>query len=162
VNTKEVLLWGLAILLVVVGLVGTIAPALPGVLLIFGGMLLAAWIDDFARIGWPTLTLLGVLTVLTFVADIVSSLLGARRVGASRQALFGSVIGGIAGIPLGLAGLILGPFVGAIAGELLAQRGIRAAAQVGFGTWLGLLVGTLAKVALAVAMLGVFILGFFF
>ncbi len=161
-NTKEVLLWGLAILLVVVGLVGTIAPALPGVLLIFGGMLLAAWIDDFTRIGWPTLTLLGALTVLTFVADIVSSLLGARRVGASRQALYGSVIGGIVGIPLGLAGLVLGPFVGAIAGELLAQRGIRAAAQVGFGTWLGLLVGTLAKVALAVAMLGVFIVGFFF
>lgn len=159
-NTKDVLLWALAIMLVFLGLVGTIAPGLPGVLLIFGGMLLAAWIDDFARVGWPTLTLLGVLMVLTFAADIVSSLLGARRVGASREALYGSVIGGLLGIPLGLAGLIAGPFVGAVIGELLAQRGVRVAAQVGFGTWIGLLLGTLAKVALAVAMIGVFIAGF--
>jgi uncharacterized protein YqgC (DUF456 family) len=160
VNTKDVLLWVLAIVLVILGLVGTIAPCLPGVLLIFGGMLLAAWIDDFTRVGWPTLTLLGVLMVLTFAADILSSVLGARRVGASREALYGSVIGGLLGIPLGLPGLIAGPFVGAVIGELVAQRGVRVAARVGFGTWIGLLLGTLAKIALAVAMLGVFVAGF--
>ncbi len=158
---KNIALWLAAVALVVVGLIGTIAPGLPGVLLIFGGMLLAAWIDHFDKIGWPTLTLLGVLTLLTFVVDLLSSILGARRVGASRQALIGSVIGGFAGLPLGIPGLILGPFVGAFAGEYLSQRRLQQAARVGVGTWIGLVAGTLVKIALAVAMLGVFAAGYF-
>jgi len=100
--------------------------------------------------------LLGVLTALAFAAEIVGSLLGAKRVGASRQALVGAALGTLAGLPFGLPGLVLGPFVGAVAGELLAQRRLDAAARVGFGTWLGLAVGNLAKLAVVGAMLGVF------
>jgi hypothetical protein len=147
--------------LIALGLIGTVAPGLPGVLLIYGGMLLAAWIDDFTRVGWPTLTLLGALTLLTFITDVLSSLLGAKRVGASRQALIGSVLGGFAGIPFGIVGLLLGPFIGAVVGEFIARRSLDAAARVGVGTWLGLLVGTLAKIALAVAMIAVFLAGYF-
>jgi hypothetical protein len=157
---KNIALWMAAVALIVLGLVGTIAPGLPGVLLIYGGMLLGAWIDDFTRVGWPTLTLLGALTLLTFITDLLASLLGAKRVGASRQALYGSVIGGFAGIPFGIAGLILGPFIGAVVGEYLARRQLGAAARVGIGTWLGLAIGTLAKIALAVAMVGVFVAGY--
>lgn len=157
---KNIALWCAAVLLIAAGLVGTVAPALPGVLLIYGGMLLAAWIDDFSRIGWQTLTLLGLLTLLTFAADLLASVLGAKRVGASRLALAGSVIGGLVGMLFALPGLIFGPFVGAVAGELLARQRLQQAARVGLGTWLGLLFGTLAKVALAVAMLGVFIAGY--
>jgi uncharacterized protein len=85
---------------------------------------------------------------------------GAKRVGASRQALTGSLLGGIAGIPFGVPGLIIGPFLGAVAGELIARRQLLAAARVGLGTWIGLAFGTLIKLVLAVAMLGVFAVGY--
>jgi uncharacterized protein YqgC (DUF456 family) len=152
-------LWLGAGLLIVAGFIGTILPGLPGVLLIYAGMLLGAWIDHFARIGWPTLLVLGVLTAMALVADLVASVMGARHVGASRQALIGSVLGGLLGplLGLGLLGLLFGPFIGAVVGELLARRPIGAATRVGFGTWLGLLAGTLVKLALAVSMLGIFL-----
>lgn len=152
-------LWMAAGALMVLGLVGTILPGLPGVLLLYAGMLLGAWIDGFHRVGWPTLLVLGVLTVLTVVADLVASALGARRFGASRQAIIGSIIGGLIGplVGFGLPGLLLGPFIGAVTGELLARRPMITAARVGFGTWLGLIVGTIAKLAIAVSMIGVFV-----
>jgi uncharacterized protein YqgC (DUF456 family) len=149
-----------AVALMAAGFVGTIVPGLPGALLIYGGMWLAAWIDGFSKIGWPTLALLGLLAALTLAADLVAGVLGAKRVGASRQALIGSVLGGIAGLAFGLLGLILGPFLGAVAGELMARRDLAGAARVGLGTWIGLLLGTLAKIALAVTMLGVFVLSY--
>jgi uncharacterized protein YqgC (DUF456 family) len=152
----HIALWALAIALIAGGLVGTIVPALPGVLFMYAGMWLAAWIDAYARIGTPTLLILGLLTACTLLADLVASVLGAKRVGASRQAVIGSVVGGLVGIPFGLPGLCFGPFVGAVAGELWARRNVPQALHVGIGTWIGLLVGTLAKVALAVIMLAVF------
>jgi uncharacterized protein YqgC (DUF456 family) len=160
VSVTHVALWLGAIALIVGGFIATIVPGLPGVLLIYGGMWLAAWIDDFTRIGWPTLTILGAMTALALVADLIASAVGAKRVGASRLALAGSLIGGLAGIPFGLPGLIAGPFVGAVAGELIARRRLVAAARVGFGTWIGLAFGTLIKLALAVSMLSVFAIGY--
>jgi uncharacterized protein YqgC (DUF456 family) len=159
-NATHVALWIGTIALIALGFIGTIVPGLPGVLLIYGGMWLAAWIDNFARIGWPTLTILGALTALALLADLIAGVMGAKRVGASRLALIGSVIGGLAGIPFGLLGLLGGPFVGAVAGELLARRPFGAAARVGVGTWLGLVLGALIKIALAVSMLAVFVLGY--
>lgn len=153
--------WVLAIALIVIGVIGTFLPAIPGVAAVFGGMLLAAWIDDFQRIGWVTLTILGVLTALSFAADILAGLLGAQRVGASRLALIGSAIGAVVGLFFGLVGIIVGPFIGAVAGELMAQRKLGDAARVGIGTWIGLAVGALAKIALVFAMLAVFITAYF-
>ncbi|HEY6453304.1 MAG TPA: DUF456 domain-containing protein [Steroidobacteraceae bacterium] len=155
-NLAHVALWCGAFALIAAGLVLTIVPGMPGVLLIYGGMWLAAWIGHFARIGWPTLILLGVLTALALVIDLTASVLGAKRVGASRQALLGSFIGGFAGLAFGLPGLIAGPFAGAVIGELMARRTLVAATRVGLWTWIGLLAGTLAKLALAVTMLAVF------
>lgn len=157
---KAVALWALATALIILGFIGTVAPGLPGILLIYAGMLLAAWIEHFSRIGWPTLTVLGVLTLLSFVADVAAGVLGAKRVGASRLALIGSVVGGIAGLPFGLPGLVFGPFVGAVLGEYLTQRRLHVAARVGVGTFVGLMIGTLAKIALAVTMIGVFVIAY--
>lgn len=150
-------LFALAAVMMLVGLVGTILPALPGVPLIFAGMLLAAWADGFMHIGVWTLVLLGFLCVVAVAIDFIASLMGAKRVGASGWALFGAAVGTLAGFFLGIPGLILGPFVGALVGELVAGGTMRRAAEVGFGTWLGLLFGTLAKIALSFAMLGIFI-----
>lgn len=157
----SILLWIIAVVLVVVGFAGTILPLLPGIPLMLLGMLIAAWIDHFTRIGPWTLGVLAVLTLLSIVVDLLAALLGARRVGASRLAVLGAGIGTVAGIFLGLPGLLLGPFVGAVAGELLARRRLeqadaRAAVNVGIGAWLGFVLGSVAKLALACAMLGVF------
>lgn len=151
------LLWILAGVLMLVGLVGTLAPLLPGIPLMLAGMLLAAWAEDFQRIGWGTLIALAVLTALSFVIEAVAAALGANRVGASRAAVIGSALGAIFGFFLGLVGLIVGPFVGAVAGELLARGGPGRAMEVGVAAWLGFLLGTVAKVAIAFVMLGVFI-----
>ena len=149
-------LWVVAISLIMIGVAGTVLPGVPGVMAVFGGMLLAAWIDDFTRVGTLTLVVLGVLTALAFAADILGGLLGAKRVGASRLALAGAALGTIAALPFGVLGLVFGPFFGAVSGEFMSQQRLDAAARVGFGTWIGLAVGTLAKIALVFAMLGVF------
>jgi uncharacterized protein YqgC (DUF456 family) len=153
-------LWVVAISLIMIGVAGTVLPGVPGVMAVFGGMLLAAWIDDFTRVGTLTLVVLGVLTALAFAADILGGLLGAKRVGASRLALAGAALGTIAALPFGVLGLVFGPFFGAVAGEFMSQQRLDAAARVGFGTWIGLAVGTLAKIALVFAMLGVFTVSF--
>ena len=153
----NILLWLLAGGLVAAGVAGTLLPVLPGAPLVFGGLLLAAWIDGFQRVGVPTLVLLGILTIATFAVDIVAASLGAKRVGASRAALTGAALGTVLGLGLGIVGVLVGPFVGAVAGELYARRDVRQAGRVGVGTWLGLLFGTLLKLALVLAMLGVFV-----
>jgi len=148
----------LSAIVILAGIAGTIVPVLPGVPLVFAGMLLAAWADHFQHIGAFTLTVLGVLCVLALAIDFVAGLLGAKRVGASSRALWGAMLGTVAGLLFGLAGLLLGPFIGAVVGELSTGRELSHATRVGVGAWLGLLFGTLAKLALCFTMLGVFAL----
>jgi uncharacterized protein YqgC (DUF456 family) len=150
----------LAGILILVGLAGAVVPILPGVPLVFGGMLLAAWADHFQHIGAFTLSVLGVLATLALLVDFVAGVLGAKRVGASPRALWGASIGMLVGFLFGLPGVLLGPFVGAVAGELSSGRELNQATRAGIGTWIGLLFGTLAKLALCFTMLGVFALAF--
>jgi len=149
-------LYVLAGLLIATGLVGIIVPLLPGVMLMFAGMLLAAWVGGFAIIGPWTLGILAALTLVSVALDALSGVLGAQRVGASRQALLGAALGSLLGIGFGLPGLIIGPFAGAVLGELMHVRDLARAAHVGAATWLGLLLGAALKAALALVMLGVF------
>jgi uncharacterized protein YqgC (DUF456 family) len=137
------------------GLAGLVLPALPGAPLLFGGILLAAWIEDFEYIGTGTLIAIGVLAALTFVADFVAGAFGAKRYGASGRAVLGATIGAIVGIFFGLVGVLLGPFVGAVIGELSVRRDIEAASRAGVGATIGLAIGTAAKLALGFAMIGI-------
>ena len=159
---QQTLYFILAGALILIGLAGAVVPILPGVPLGFAGMLLAAWAAHFQHVGGWTLTLLGVLGVLALLIDFVAGLFGARRVGASTRALWGAGLGTLVGLFFGLPGLLLGPFAGAVAGELSVGSKVEKAAKVGSGTWLGLLFGTLAKLALCFTMLGVFALAFVF
>ena len=151
-------MWLLAVLLVMGGVAGSVLPALPGVPLVFAGLLVAAWADDFQRVSWITLTLLGVLTVLSFAIDLAATALGAKRVGATRLAVVGAALGTLGGLFFGLPGLLVGPFAGAVAGELLSHGQFQQAAKAGMATWLGLLFGTLVKLALVFTMIGIFAL----
>lgn len=146
----------LAALLIVVGIVGSVLPVLPGVPIVFAGMLLAAWADNFAHVGTITLIILGALTVIALIIDFVAGVMGAKHVGASRAAVIGAALGTLLGIFLGIPGLLLGPFVGALLGELVAGGTLRKATGVGVGAWIGFLVGTVVKLGICFAMLGLF------
>jgi uncharacterized protein len=152
-----ILLWALVVALIVVGIAGTVLPALPGAILVFGGIALAAWIDDFTRIPVWLLAVLAVLTAAAWAVDYFAAMAGAKRAGASRLALLGALLGTVAGIVTGIWGLLFMPLVGAAIGEYAAQRDLRRAGKVGLATWLGLLLGTAAKVAIVFAMVGVFV-----
>jgi uncharacterized protein len=153
----DVLWWILSVALIVAGVAGTVLPALPGTALVLSGIVLAAWIDDFTRVGGWALGAVAAMAVLAWVLDYVAALLGARRAGASRQALVGAAVGTVVGLFLGLVGVLFMPLVGAAVGEYLARRDEQRAVKVGLATWLGLLAGLLAKVVLAFMMIGVFI-----
>ncbi|NJD32115.1 MAG: DUF456 family protein [Gammaproteobacteria bacterium] len=155
-------LWFLAAVLVLGGVAGSVLPALPGVPLVFAGLVVGAWADDFQRVSWITLTLLGLLMLASFAIDFVATALGAKRVGATRLAVVGAMVGTLGGVFLGFPGLILGPFAGAVAGELISHGKMDQATRAGLATWMGLLFGTLAKLALVFTMLGVFALAYFF
>jgi hypothetical protein len=147
----------LAGVLVVTGMAGTVVPLLPGIPVVFAGLLLAAWAEGFSKVGtWP-MVVIGVLALLSLGIDLVATLLGAKRVGASPQALVGATLGGLIGLFLGLPGLLLGPFIGAVAGELLAQKKLGQAAKAGLGTWAGLLFGAIAKMVAGFLMIAVFL-----
>ena len=145
-----------AAILVVLGVLGTVLPVLPGSLLVFGGLFLAAWAQDFTRVGLWGLAIIGALMALSFAVDFIASVAGAKRVGASPKALIGAGIGGLIGVFFGLPGILLGPFIGAVLGELIARGGFAQAARVGVGTWLGLLFAAVAKLVIAFLMIGTF------
>jgi uncharacterized protein YqgC (DUF456 family) len=148
--------WGLSIGFIVVGLLGTVLPAIPGAMLVLAGIVIGAWIDGFTRVSGWTLAVIALLAVLSWVVDIVAALLGARRAGASPLALAGAAVGIVAGIFTGFVGLLVLPLAGAIAGEYWTRRDGLRATEVGFATWLGLLIGTVVKLVLVLAMVGIF------
>lgn len=152
----DTLLWIVAVVLIVAGIAGTVLPALPGAALAFAGILLGAWIDDFARVSIATVLVCGLLMLLAWGADYASAMLGARKAGASRLAVVGAALGTVAGVFTGFVGLLFLPLVGAAIGEYVADRNAARAAHVGIATWIGLLVGTVAKVAITFVMVGLF------
>jgi uncharacterized protein len=152
-----VVLWILAIALIVIGVIGTVLPILPGTILIFAGILLAGWADDFTRVSPWLVGVTAVLTVVSIVADYLAAMLGARRLGASREAILGAAVGTILGVLTGFWGLVFMPLLGAAVGELIALSGLRRAGQVALGTWIGLMIGMAVKIAIAFAMIGLFV-----
>ncbi|MCU0590721.1 MAG: DUF456 domain-containing protein [Desulfobacterales bacterium] len=149
-------------MLVGVGIAGTLLPGLPGTPLVFGGLLLAAWVDGFQNVSVVTVIVLAVLTVLAFCVDFISSSLGARGVGASRGAVVGAALGTLVGIFFGFAGIILGPFIGAVTGEFMARRNLGQAGRAGIATWIGFVLGIGVKLMLAFTMVGIFFLAYIF
>jgi uncharacterized protein YqgC (DUF456 family) len=150
-------LWLLGAVLVALGIAGMLLPALPGPPLLFAGFFLAAWAENFEYVGYGALTVLGVMSVLAYLVDFISGALGATHFGASSRAAIGAAIGAVVGIFFGLPGILLGPFAGAVLGELTAQDDLHAATRAGIGATVGLLLGTAAKMAIAFAMVGLFL-----
>lgn len=151
------LLWVLCVAMIGLGLLGTVLPVLPGTLLVWGGIVLGAWIDDFSRVGTTTVAVISVLAVLAWALDYVAGLMGAQKAGASKQALVGAALGTVVGLFMGLVGVLFMPLVGAALGEYLARQDEGRAVKVGLATWIGIMVGLIAKVVMAFVMVGVFV-----
>jgi uncharacterized protein YqgC (DUF456 family) len=152
----NILWYVVAGLVIAAGFVGSILPNLPGIPVMFGGMLLAAWLGHFEKTPVWVIVFLGVLAAFSIVFDFLAGTWGAKKYGASTTAVWGALIGTLAGLFFGIPGLLLGPFVGAVVGQLASGSRVDHAARVGVGTWIGLLIGTAIKLAVAFMMLGTF------
>jgi len=161
-SDQSLILWILAAILALTGLSGMLLPLLPGAPFLFLGLLFGAWAEDFRYVGLGTLLVLAVLAALTYLVEFVASILGAKVYGGSRRAMLGAAVGGVVGLFLGLPGILLGPFAGAVLGELSLQRSLNQAGRAGFGTVVGMAIGVAGKLAIGIAMLGLFLLVRFF
>jgi len=153
----HIILWLLAIILVVGGMAGLFFPVLPGAPLLYAGLFAAAWAEKFAYAGAKTLAVLGIMAAFMYVLDFLAGAFGAKHFGASRLAVIGATLGAIVGIFFGIPGILLGPFIGAVLGELFNRPNLRTAGMAGIGATAGLVLGIAAKLSLAFAMLGIFV-----
>lgn len=158
----SILLTLLGVAVVVVGVVSLVAPILPGVAFIYLGILIVAWADDFTRIGPLMLMALLGLMFIALVADNVAGLFGARKAGASAWGVFGAGVGALAGLFLGLPGVILGPAVGALAFEYMRNPDAKRAMRAGAGGLLGFVLGVVAKAVFGFLMIGLALLAYVF
>jgi hypothetical protein len=155
----DILLYAFAAALMAVGLMGAIVPAFPSVPLIFGGIALIAGLDRYHHLGLWWLTGIAVVGAVGLTLDLIAGALGAKRVGASKQAVAGALVGTLAGLFLGLPGLLFGPFVGAVLGELASGGSVLRSTHVGVGAWCGLIFGTIVKLVSSLMMVALFVAG---
>ena len=153
-----IILWTFSVILVTIGIAGLVLPVIPGPLVIFAGLAMAAWAESFIHVGSFTLAILALLAVIATAVDFLAGVFGAKHFGASRNAMAGAAAGAVVGLFFGLPGIIAGPFIGAVIGELAARKNFQAAGMAGMGAWLGMVVGAAAKVAIGFAMIGIFLL----
>jgi uncharacterized protein YqgC (DUF456 family) len=152
----SILLWVSGVALVLVGLAGIILPGLPGHVLILAGLVLAAWADGFTRVSGWTLGVIALIAAASYLVDFAGAAVGARKLGASSRAMVGAGLGTVAGLFFGLPGIILGPFAGAVIGELTVKPDLRQAGKAGVAAWIGFAIGTAIKVGMAFVMIGIF------
>ena len=155
----EAVVLGLALLVLLAGLAGTLLPVVPGLPLMWLALLGYGWFTGWTAYGFTGLLVTGLLVLFSLVVDQAAAVIGAKKYGATRAGLFGSVAGGLLGlIFFSLPGLVLGVFFGALALEvLISRRDLRSAFQAGFGALLGFLAGGLFKFMLGLGLLGFFI-----
>ena len=155
---EEFLLIAITIILMAVGLAGSVLPMLPGTPLILLGAFLYAWYTNFTVVTWAVLIVLLALMLLSQLLEYLASMMGAKKFGASRWGIVGAFCGGFIGLFLGgIAGIIIGPFLGALLFELCYGKTIKASLQIGFGTFVGFVGGAIGKFIISLTMIGIFI-----
>jgi uncharacterized protein YqgC (DUF456 family) len=142
--------------IILVGLVGAIVPVLPGIPLIFAGIWLIAGVDGYRHLGLGWLLGIAAVAAVGLVVDLLGGALGAKRVGASPQAVWGALIGTVIGLFFGIPGLLLGPFFGAVLGELSAGNSVLRSAHAGISAWMGLMFGAIIKLVSSLMMVALF------
>jgi uncharacterized protein YqgC (DUF456 family) len=156
-----ILLYVLGVALFLVGIVGLVVPALPGGLFLVAGVAAIAWAEQFTRVTWLTVGAAVVIAILMSVVDFAAGALGAKRAGATKWGILGSMVGVLAGLFFGLPGIILGPILGAVLFEYVADPEFKKALKSGGGVALGFLLGTAGKLALAAILAGLVVAALF-
>ena len=141
----DIFLIVVGILAILIGFVGCIVPMLPGPPIAYVGMLLVHFTDR-VQFSWVELVVALVVMLATLVLDFIAPAIGTKKFGGSNYSKWGCVIGTFIGLFFGFLGIILGPFIGAVVGELIGGRSMGAALRSGWGSFLGFLAGTLAKI----------------
>ncbi|RYD61738.1 MAG: DUF456 family protein [Verrucomicrobiaceae bacterium] len=151
--------WTVTILLMLVGLAGTVLPLLPGTTIILAAAVLHhLTMPAEQTVGWWTIGGLALLTAISYVIDFVSGTVGAKWFGATRWGAIGGLIGAVVGLFFGIIGVFVGPLVGVLVGELLGGKGLLPAGKSTWGTVLGTTAGIILRFAIAVIMVGWFFL----
>ena len=148
----DTVLYAIAVALIGIGLVGAVVPLLPGIPLIFGGIWLIAGADHYQHLGPWWLSGIALVGALGVLMDLLAGALGARRMGASPRAIWGCLLGTFVGMFFGLPGVLLGPFFGALLGELAAGNSVLRSTHVGASAWVGLIFGTIVKLVVSLTM----------
>jgi len=155
----ELFWWFLTIALFAVGLIGAVVPILPGTTIILAGVIIhRLMLGPQKSIGWKTIVVLVLLTLLSYVFDFLGSYFGAKYFGATRWGAFGAIVGALIGVFFGIIGLFVGPVIGAIAGEFIVGKRMIDAGRAGWGSLLGNVGATIGKLVIAVAMITIFLL----
>jgi uncharacterized protein len=155
----ELFWWVITIVLFAVGLIGTIAPVLPGTTIILAAVVIhRVMLGPEKSVGWRTILVLVLLTLATYAIDVLAGYFGAKYLGATKWGTFGAILGAVVGLFFGILGLFIGPVVGAIAGEFIAGKRMIDAGRAGWGGLLGNIGGMLAKLIIALAMITIFLL----
>jgi uncharacterized protein len=154
----ELLWWLIAIVLMAVGLIGTLLPAVPGTTIILAAAIIhQIMLGTEKSLGWWNIAALVLLTLLSYALEFAGGYFGAKRFGATKWGAFGAMIGAIVGLFFPFPGLIVGPVVGAIAGELVAGKRLVSAGRAGWGTLLGNVAGMLGKLTIGLVMVSWFL-----
>ena len=155
----ELFWWLFTIVLFAVGVIGTIAPVLPGTTIILAAAIIhRLMLGADKSIGWKTIVVLVLLTILSYVFDFLGSYFGAKYFGATKWGALGAIFGALVGLFFGIIGLFVGPVIGAVAGEFIAGKRMIDAGRAGWGSLLGNLGATLGKLIIALAMITIFLI----
>ena len=154
----ELLWWVITIVLFAAGLIGTIAPVLPGTTIILAAAIIhRLMLGAEKSIGWKTIVVLALFTLLSYVFDFLGGYFGAKYFGATKWGTFGAILGALVGLFFGILGLFVGPVIGAIAGEFIAGKRMIDAGRAGWGSLLGNIGAMLAKLVIALVMITIFL-----
>ncbi|MGI6548805.1 MAG: DUF456 domain-containing protein [Syntrophomonadales bacterium] len=143
----------LAILVMLIGIAGSFMPVLPGIPLVFLGILGYGWYEGFNVVGVHYIAIMGALTLLSVLVDYIAGVWGAKKAGSSRFGMFGAALGIVVGLFFGPIGILVGPWLGAFAGEYLVLRDVNQAVGVATGTVIGIFAGIAFKGLLGIGML---------
>lgn len=155
----ELFWWMFTIVLFAVGLIGTVLPIVPGTTVVLAGAIIhRVMLGPDKSIGWATIALLVLLTLITYLFDFLSGYLGAKYFGATKWGTIGAVLGAIIGLFFGIVGLFVGPVLGAVTGEFVAGKRMIDAGRAGWGSLLGNLGGLLGKLIIALLMIVIFLM----
>lgn len=154
----EIIGLALALLIMAVGCLGSILPAVPSTPLVLGAAVVHKLYFQADSAGWIVMTLLVLITGVALLMDYLATVLGAKQFGATKKGMTGAIVGGIVGLFFNLPGILLGPFIGAVVFEMVGGRQWKPACRAGIGATLGLLAGAVGKLVCCLSMMTLFII----